>query len=154
MHLFLRRGNAFTNDCRATMLLRAADGVTGLTLVSPTRQAWSGVRGNPLFSHEPREILTPPTQHSLIEVQTAPLFALGLHDQVNVRVLLITVQDHGIAVLCAEFLARELPSSGQYLLTLPLASLSIGNEEAALTNSICRANANRSTLLGDRHEAD
>ena len=83
--------NAFTNDGRTAMLLRAVDGIVGLHLASTTREARCSVCSNALLSHQPREVLAPSAQHLLINVQTAPLFALSLHDKVNVRVLLIGV---------------------------------------------------------------
>src|SRR5579871_5767211 len=96
-------------------MLSAIDCVSRLPLAPTAHDARRSVRGYPLLSHELREILAPPAQHFLIDVQSAPLLALGLHDQVNVRVLLIGMQGHDVAVLSAEFFARELPSSGQHL---------------------------------------
>jgi hypothetical protein len=49
---------------------------------------------------------SPPAQHLLINVQSPPLFAVCLHNQVNMRVLLIGMQVHGASVPFAEFLAQ------------------------------------------------
>jgi hypothetical protein len=66
-----------------------------------------------LFAHQPRKVLAPISQELLVDMQPPADLVLGLHDQMHVRVLLVGVQDHGVAML-REFLAGELPRGGQY----------------------------------------
>ena len=69
---------------------------------------------NALFAHQAREVLAPISQELLVDVQPPAELTLGLDDQMHVRLLLMGVQDHRVAVL-REFLAGELPRSGQNL---------------------------------------
>jgi hypothetical protein len=58
-----------------------------------------GVGRNPLFAHQLREVLAPISQELLVDMEPPAEVALGLDDQMHVRVLLVGVQDHGVAVL-------------------------------------------------------
>jgi hypothetical protein len=88
--------------------------VPGLCLVFASNGPRRRVSRNTLFAHQLREVLAPISQELLVDVQPPAELALGLHYQVHVRVLLVGVQDHGVAVL-REFLAGELPRRGQHL---------------------------------------
>lgn len=81
--------NALADDGGVAVLVRTVDRIASITLAATTYEARRRIRGNPLLSHESRKILAPPAQHLLINVQSPPLFALGLHDQVHMRVLLV-----------------------------------------------------------------
>ena len=74
----------------------------------------SGIGRNTLLAHQPREVLAPFAQALLVDVQPPAELVLGLHDQMHVRVLLVGMQDHGVAML-REFLAGEFPRGGQNL---------------------------------------
>ncbi len=59
-------------------------------------------------------MLAPIPQKLLVDVHPPTELVLRLHHQMHVRVLLVGVQHHGVAVL-PEILAGELPRSGQNL---------------------------------------
>src|SRR6185437_14482868 len=71
-------------------------------------EPWCGVCGDPLFAHHPCEVLPPLPQHRFVDMQPpAPVLALGLHDEMYMRVLLMRVQRHDVTVLRTELLPRE-----------------------------------------------
>ena len=62
-----------------------------------------------------REILAPVPQHFFVDMQPSAVFAFGFDDHVDVRVPLVSVEDHGVAVLRCKLFASELSGGGQDL---------------------------------------
>jgi hypothetical protein len=85
-----------------------------------------------LLAHQASEVLAPVAQHVLVDVQPAAVLAFGFDDQVDVGVLLMGVQHHGVAVLEGELLAGKVPSGGHNPFravgdALPLAHLEVSS---------------------------
>src|ERR1700722_18964998 len=91
---------------------RVAEGLLSLSA--------GGTRGrigrDPLVPHHLSKVLPPLPQHRLVDMKASlAVLALGLDDQVHMRVVLMSVQHHGVSMLRAELLARENLRCRQYL---------------------------------------
>src|SRR5581483_361832 len=73
-------------------MLCPEDWIRCLPLVLSTDHARCGVRCNTLRAHRLGEVLSPLTQHWLVDVQSLPEFAFGFHDHVDVGIRLIRIQ--------------------------------------------------------------
>jgi hypothetical protein len=100
---------------RLSMPLRAETSVAGLVAISAAGNARSGVRGDPLLSHHPREILPPLAQHCFVHMESLAVISFRLYHHMHVRMLLIGVQCHRIAVLESEVFQGKPPSAGKDL---------------------------------------
>ena len=83
---------------RIVLDLSTEDSITHLTFVPAADDAWCRVGGDPLLSHRPREALAPVPQHGFVDMQAPSVLVLGFDDQVDVRVGLVRVQHHRVAV--------------------------------------------------------
>src|SRR6185437_14750318 len=71
--------------------------------------------GDTLVPHHPGKVLAPIAQHDFVDVETRGMKALGLHHDMHVGMLLMSVECHGIAVLEPESLPRKSPRCCQHL---------------------------------------
>lgn len=105
-----------TDSARLPPALGAESSVARFALVPATDDAWCRVRGDALLSHGPREVLAPLPQHGFVDVWAPSVLVLGFHNKMDVRVGLIRVQRHRIAVADPELLSGECAGCGEHLL--------------------------------------
>ena len=73
----------------------------------------SSVRGDALRPKMRCELPAPAPERCLADIQSLAVLADCLDHQVDVRVILVRVQNHRVAVLECEFLPGKFPACGQ-----------------------------------------
>jgi hypothetical protein len=90
----------------------AVDPVPDGSAYLSTNGTFSSVRGNPLGPQMRCELLSPAPQRCLADVQPPSILTDGLHHKMNVRVILVGMQNDRIAMLECEFLSGKLSARG------------------------------------------
>src|SRR6185437_10407107 len=94
-------------------LRRTIDPVAHWRPYLATHGPLSGICRDPLCPQLYSKLAPPTAQGRLAYVQASAVLTDRLDDQVHVRVLLISVQNHEVAMLEREFVACEVPAGGQ-----------------------------------------
>ena len=107
----------FAQRIRTSAAAGAVDGIPGGALGLPARSTRRGIGSDSLDAHHAGKVFPPLPQHGLVDVEaSAAVLPLRLDDQVDVGVLLVRVERHGISVRRPELLPRENLRSREHLL--------------------------------------